>query len=141
MLDSLDRNAIPVSISGDFSEEKLNTLADLLIAAPFDSETALALEKAVGEGADPVRVGEFFEAAAVAVDVEDDDSAELKKSLLYRAARIFDSAAGDKERAEKTYAQIVELDPADEIAQMSLDELRKGLGKHAEVVELSLIHI
>ncbi|MGO9833902.1 MAG: protein kinase domain-containing protein [Polyangiaceae bacterium] len=135
MLDALERNAISVSISGDFSEEKLNTLADLLIAAPFDSETALALEKAVGEGADPVRVGEFFEAAALAVDAEDDDAAELKKSLLYRAARIFDTGAGDKERAEKTYAQIIELDPADEIAQMSLDELRKALGKHAEVVE------
>ncbi len=47
MLDALERNAISVCISGDFSEEKLNTLADLLIAAPYDSETALALEKAV----------------------------------------------------------------------------------------------
>ena len=134
-LDSLDRRVAPVSVSGDFSEEKLTTLADLLIAAPFDGDTALALEKAVGEGADPVRVAESFEAAAVAADGDDDDSRELKKSLLYRAARIFDTSAGDKARAEKTYAEIVELDPTDEIAQMALDELRKALGKHADVVE------
>jgi len=134
-LASLDRDVLAVSVDGDFSEEQLGTLADMLIAAPFDSETALALEKAVGEGADPFRVAETFEAAAVAADVEDDDSRELKKSLLYRAARIFETAAGDRVRAEKVYAEIVEIDPADEIAQMALDELRKALGKHAEVVE------
>jgi tetratricopeptide (TPR) repeat protein/tRNA A-37 threonylcarbamoyl transferase component Bud32 len=134
-LESLESHAVPMTVSGDFSEEKLSTLADLLIAAPFDSETAVALERAVSEGADPVRVAESFEAAAVAADGEDDDSRELKKSLLYRAARIFESAAGDKVRAEKTYAEIVELDPNDEIAQMALDELRKALGRHADVVE------
>jgi tetratricopeptide (TPR) repeat protein/tRNA A-37 threonylcarbamoyl transferase component Bud32 len=134
-LDSLDSHSVPVSVSGDFSDDKLNTLADLLIAAPFDTETALALENAVGEGADPVRVGESFEAAAVASDGDDDDARELRKSLLYRAARIFDASAGDKERAERAYAAIMEIDPDDEIAQMSLDELRKALGKHAEVVE------
>jgi len=41
----------------------------------------------------------------------------------------------DKERAEGVYAQLVELDPKDEIALIALDEVRKALGKYAEIVE------
>jgi tetratricopeptide (TPR) repeat protein len=60
----------------------------------------------------------------------DREALEIKKSLLFRAARIF-----DKERAETVYAAILALDPTDEIALLTFDETRKSLGKYAEVVE------
>lgn len=137
-LSSLDRRSLSIRATVPFSEDRLGTLIDLLIAAPDDTDTAIALEKAVEEGADPIKVAEAFQVAEVGVQGEDADSLELKKSILYRAARIFEGPAGDKERAEAAYSAIVALDPDDEIAQMALDELHKALGRHAEVVEALL---
>ncbi len=133
-LRSLDRRSHSVRASSPYSEDRLGTLIDLLIASPDDTDTAIGLEKAVEEGADPLKVAEAFQVAEVGVPGEDADSLELKKSLLYRAARMF-ASAGDEERAEAGYDAILAIDPDDEIAQMALDDLRKSLGKHAEVVE------
>ncbi|MGH7435662.1 MAG: protein kinase domain-containing protein, partial [Polyangiaceae bacterium] len=131
---TLDRRSVAVRVDVDFSDDKLGTLIDLLIAAPDDTDTALALEKAVEEGADPVNVAEAFQVAEVGVSGDDADAQELKKSLIYRAARMF-AAAGDNEKAEAAYDAVLEIDPDDEIAQMAIDDMRKALGKHAEVVE------
>ena len=122
-----------------FSDEKLTQLVDLLIAGPDDAEAALGLEKAVDDGADPVKVAEAFDMAAEQVSdgVDDTDEVkETKKGLLYRAARIFDSAVKDKARAEKVYLKIIEIDPGDDIAQIALEEIRKQLGKYEEIVEM-----
>jgi tetratricopeptide (TPR) repeat protein len=138
VIHALDSLGYAPAMRGDyssFSEEKLTSLSDLLIAAPDDAETAMALEKAIDDGADPTKVAEAFEVAATAIDGDDPDALEVKKSLLYRAARIFDTAVRDKEVAERVYSRIIELDPADEVAQSALDNVRKALGKHAEVVE------
>jgi serine/threonine protein kinase/lipopolysaccharide biosynthesis regulator YciM len=145
VLDSLGRASIPPrSFEAEFSEERLASMIDLLLAAPDDADTAIALEKAVEEGADPTKVAEAFESAAegvVELEDEQDEGAqdrealEIKKSLLYRAARIFHMVVEDRERAEKTYSDILALDPKDEIALLTRDEIRKSLGKYAEVVE------
>ena len=74
--------------------------------------------------------------AAENVDGKTDEEKETKKGLLYRAARIFDSGASDKERAEKVYLKLIELDPDDDIAQIALEEIRKQLGKYEEIVEM-----
>ena len=121
--------------SPSFSEDRLTSLVDMLIAAPDDAEAAIALEGAIEEGADATKVAEAFDSAASLVDLTDEDGLEVKKSLLYRAGRIFDVAVKDKERAEGIYAQIVELDPRDEIALIALDEVRKALGKYGDIVE------
>jgi tetratricopeptide (TPR) repeat protein/tRNA A-37 threonylcarbamoyl transferase component Bud32 len=118
-----------------FSEERMASLVDLLMAAPQDAEAAIALEGAIEEGADPTRVADAFDQASEGVDLNDEDAIEVKKSLLYRAARIFAGAANDKERAERVYVAIVELDGEDAIALMALDEVRKALGKYGEIVE------
>jgi tetratricopeptide (TPR) repeat protein/tRNA A-37 threonylcarbamoyl transferase component Bud32 len=118
-----------------FPEERLSDLVDLLLAAPDDADAAIGLEGAIEQGADPKRVAEAFESAAGGVEPEAEDGLEVKKSLLYRAARIFDVAVKDKDKAEAIYAQLVALDPNDEIALIALDEVRKALGKHAEIVE------
>ncbi len=135
-LESLGRaSAAMRAAQNTFDDEQLTSLVDLLVAAPEDSDAALGLEAAIEQGADPTRVAEAFDVAADGVDMNEDEALEVKKSLLYRAARIFDTTVKDKERAERVYTEIVELDPEDEIAQSALEEVRKALGKHAEIVE------
>ena len=127
----------------EFPEETLTGLFDLLVAAPDDAETAIALEKAIEEGADPRRVAQAFESAARDVPefvsdeghAEDREALEIKKSLLFRAGRIFQTIVQDKDEAERVYSDILSLDPKDEIALLTRDEIRKALGKYAEVVD------
>lgn len=137
-LDSIGRTSAVMRAAGAIPPEKVQAIVDKLLAAPSDAEVAIELEKAVDEGAEAARVGEAFAAAAAQVRGASDDERETKKALLYRAARIFDSAAKDKARAEQTYAAIVELDPTDEIALIALEDARKALGKYEEVVEMLL---
>jgi tetratricopeptide (TPR) repeat protein len=152
VLDSLGRISIP-SFDTDFSEERLTSMIDLLLAAPDDADTAIALEKAIEEGADPAKVAEAFESASggvveledvsaeradsaeTAEPTQDREALEIKKSLLFRAARIYHTVVDDRERAERVYTDILALDPKDEIALLTRDEIRKSLGKYAEVIE------
>jgi tetratricopeptide (TPR) repeat protein len=117
-----------------YPEDKLTGLVDLLIAAPDDAETSVALERAIEEGADPAVVAEAFEAASRAVTDEDLDAAGLKKDLLEKAARAFDEAE-DKQGAERAYALILELDPTDDAARTALDDTRMALGNYDAVME------
>ena len=135
-LETLGRaSAAMRAAQANFDDERLGTLVDMLVAAPDDADAAIGLEAAIEQGADPTRVAEAFDVAADGIDTAEEDGLEVKKSLLYRAARIFDTTVKDKERAERVYAEIVQLDPKDEIAQIALDEVRKSLGKYAEIVE------
>ncbi len=142
-IDSLGRSAVAVRPDhAEFPEEQLTGLVDLMRAAPDDSDTAIALEKAIEEGADATRVAEAFEAASKTAGGAASEDAplsrevvEVKKALLFRAARIFHTVIGDKERAEEVYSSLLALDPKDEIALLTRDEIRKSLGKYAEVVE------
>jgi tetratricopeptide (TPR) repeat protein len=140
----LGRASVARAAEAEFPEDQLMSLVDLLLAAPDDADTAIALEKAIEEGADPTRVAEAFESAAGAViELEDEkgeakgdrEALEIKKSLLFRAARIFHMTVEDNERAERVYSDLLALDPKDEIALLTLDEIRKSLGKYSEVVE------
>jgi tetratricopeptide (TPR) repeat protein len=118
-----------------FREETLTAMVDKLIAAPDDAAAASALESALEEGANAAVVADAFQVAAEATPALDEEALEVKKSLLHRAARTLDVVIGDKERAEKVYEAILELDPADRDAQQALEAVRKALGKYAEAVE------
>lgn len=125
------------------AEEALNDRVDLLLASPDDPDLAMSLESAVEQGADPKRVAEALTLAADQIEAgeSDEDKAkatEAKKSLLFRAARILESNAKDLDGADSVYKQILELDPDDDIAFIALEELRKGAGKHEELVEMLL---
>jgi tetratricopeptide (TPR) repeat protein len=150
-LEAIGRPSGAMRVGKAIAPEKVDNLIDMLIAAPDDSEAAMGLEKAVDEGADPQKVAEAFLAASEQVAVPtareraegledappvDDDAQETKKSLLFRAARIFDTQAKNKEMAEKAYVEILEVDPGDEIARVALEEVRKALGKYEEIVEM-----
>lgn len=121
------------------SAEKVTELVDALLAAPTDSDAALALENAVTQGGDPAAIADAFAAAAEKVEGDDEAArSDHKKGLLYRAGRIYAGRGKNKEKAEAIYAAIVELDPTDDVAANSLEEIKKQLGKFDEVVEILL---
>ena len=124
------------------TDEQLDDRIALLLSDPADADLAMALESAVDQGAEPSKVAEAFLMAADQFEDGEDEEAKLraregKKLLFFRAARIYEtSKASDK--AEGMYEQILELDPSDDIAFTALEELRKALGKHEELVEMLL---
>src|SRR6185437_12439428 len=116
------------------SEEDLNDKVDALLADPSDGAAALALESTVEQA---------FQIAADSMEECEDEASkfkakEFKKALLFRAARIYESTLEDAGKAEDVYAQIVALDPEDEIAFTALEELRRAIGKHEELIEMLL---
>lgn len=137
-LDSIGRASATFGLKGAISPEKVQQLIDRLLASPTDLEVALTLEHAVDQGADPIRVGDAFGAAAARLPGVSPQERETKKTLLFRAARIYDGAGRDKGRAEAMLAAIVNLDPQDDIALVALEDVRKALGKYEEVVEMLL---
>ena len=137
-IDSLARQS-PLSVrSPGVAPEEVSTLIDRLVGSPTDTDAAIALEAAVEPGAEAQKIAEAFLFAADGVEVTDDHSREVKKSLLYRAARTYDHAAEDKEQAEGVYRLILNVDPADGVAENALVEICKHLRKYEEVLELLL---
>ena len=137
VIDSLGKPAAQKTPAQLMPEEKLHELVDALVAMPEDPEAAIALEKAVDQVAEPAKIAEAFAIAADQLELKTDDDKETKKSLLYRAARIFDGQK-DKAHAEDMYQQICELDPEDDVASGALETVRKSLGKFDEIVEMLL---
>ena len=151
-LTSLGHASMALRAAAVISDEKVEELVDALIAAPDDNEAALALDKAIDEGASPETVAEAFEMAADQYGVDSlggaddeesewaspEDRLETVKALLFRAARVFDMRAKDKARAEKVYEKIVALDPKDEIASNALEDVRRAQGKYEAIVEMLL---
>jgi tetratricopeptide (TPR) repeat protein len=124
------------------TEEEINEKVDALLADALDADAALGLESLIELGADPVKVAEALVLAADSVDQGEDDEAKQKakdgkKALLFRAARIFENAK-EQEKAEAVYGTLLEVDATDEIAFVALEELRRKLGKHEELVEMLL---
>ncbi|HEY1955683.1 MAG TPA: tetratricopeptide repeat protein [Polyangiaceae bacterium] len=137
VIDSLGK-AAPAKVPAQMlAQEKVDELVDALVASPDDPEAAIALEKAVDQVAEPVKIADAFAIAADQIEAKSDEAKETKKSLLYRAARIFDGQK-EKTRAEDMYALICELDPDDDVASAALEGVRKSLGKFDEIVEMLL---
>ena len=137
VIDALGKPVATKTAAQLLPQEKVDELVDALVATPNDPEAAIALEKAVDQVAEPMKIADAFAIAADQIEVKGDDDKETKKSLLYRAARIFDSHK-DKARAEDMYGLICELDPEDDVASVALETVRKSLGKFDEIVEMLL---
>ncbi|MEO8904192.1 MAG: tetratricopeptide repeat protein [Polyangiaceae bacterium] len=119
------------------SSAEVETKIEALVAKPADDETALGLESSVEAGADVLQVAAGLIRAAQATE----DSAagkDAKKSLLFRAARLYLAGGQNLEKAEATYQQLVTLAPEDQVAQSGLEDTRRRLGKFEEVVEMLL---
>jgi tetratricopeptide (TPR) repeat protein/tRNA A-37 threonylcarbamoyl transferase component Bud32 len=119
-------------------EIDLSARIDAVLREPDDQSAAMRLESAVAEGADSERVARAFVAAAEnerdGIDAIADDD---KKSLLFRAARVYEGI-NDKPAAEVVYTRILDIDDADDIAHGALLQVRRSLGKFEEVIEMLL---
>lgn len=121
------------------SDAELDARVGALVADPEDDDAAVALEAAVEEGADASAIADAFSMAADSIDIsEGREKKEAKKGLLFRAARLYEHAAKDLEKAEQIYGWLTELDPNDDIALTALEDVRKSLGKYEELVEMLL---
>jgi tetratricopeptide (TPR) repeat protein len=135
-IETLGRSS-PTRAAARMPDEQLNELIDALVASPDDEEAALKLESSVDEGADATKVAEAFSMAADQIEVgKDSGKRESKKSLLFRAARLYEGALKAPEKAEQVYSALVALDPDDDIALVALEELRRQLGKYEELIEM-----
>ena len=119
------------------SSADLELKVSALLEKPNDAAVALALEATVEAGADALRVAKALTESAERV-TQDDAGKEAKKSLLFRAARLYAGPGKDLEQAERVYAELCELDPDDNTADSGLEDARRRLGKFEEVVEMLL---
>jgi tetratricopeptide (TPR) repeat protein len=131
-----DRDAAP-----KMSDVALGERIDALVVSPDDEAAAAALDEASELGGDIGKIAHAFVMAADQVETTGGEGQEVRKSLLFRAARLFESKLKDLDEAEKVYAWIVDLDPTDDIANAALEEVRKQQGKHEDVVEMLLARI
>jgi tetratricopeptide (TPR) repeat protein len=137
-LETMGRSAVAKK-EAKITDAELDKRIEALVADADDEDAAIALETAVEEGADASRVADAFSVAADAIEAGDDKKKrESKKSLLFRAARLFEYSAKDLEKAEQMYNWLVELDPNDDIAVTALEDVRKQLGKYEELIEMLL---
>ena len=126
-LESIGRASAVMRAAGAISAEKVQAMIDKLLAAP---ERRRGRDRAREGGRRGRRAGARRRglrgrgrAGRAAPRAEATSRRRRRRRSSIRAARIFDSAAKDKVRAEQTYAAIVELDPSDEIA---IDRARGG---------------
>ena len=119
------------------SSADLESKVSALLEKPNDDDAALELEATVDAGADALRVAQALRETAEHT-TSDDAGKDAKKSLLFRAARLYAGAAKSLERAELVYAELCELDPEDSTAERGLEDARRRLGKFEEVVEMLL---
>lgn len=148
----------PVDRKEKVSNDELVDAIDLLVADPTDGEAAISLELMLDRGADTRQVADAFLMAADLLDPEDaasaaraeessgavaemkaeaarDRAVEQKKSLLFRAARLFDNKLKDHAKAEEIYRWLLDLAPDDEVAQNGYEGALKAQEKLEELVE------
>jgi tetratricopeptide (TPR) repeat protein len=115
------------------SREDAEAAAQLLLGNPTDGTMAVELEKCAGGAGDWTIATKALEQAA-----EMAEGSDLKKDLLFRLARILDAELKDATGAEAAYKKVLELDPADEMAAVALEDLKRGAGQHEQVIEMLL---
>ena len=118
------------------SSAELEQRIDAVLSDPSKDEAALSLEAAAGSEGAAEKVAEAFKQAAESLT--DDAATETKKSLLFRAARVYQDVAQKLDLAEALYVQILELDAGDQVAERGLEAARRKLGKFDELIEMLL---
>jgi tetratricopeptide (TPR) repeat protein len=121
------------------SEEDVEERIRSLLDAPDSEEAARALD-AFAHGAFRGRVYAAFVEAADRLDEDDPVLRRVKQALLSRAASGLASMR-QLEAAEAAYVKLLAISEGDKAHLDALDEVRRGLGKHEEVVEGLLARI
>lgn len=120
----------------DLDTKALEHAVDALKQSPADEERAAEIERVVGPAHAWAKAVEVFREIVAATEDK-----EAKKALLFRVARIEEAELEDKSAAGATYAQILEIDPEDEMAQIALEELKRASGDAEGLVELLLTKV
>jgi tetratricopeptide (TPR) repeat protein len=129
---------MPAADQPKLSDDDVDLRIAELIEKPEDSEASANLEKAIEQGGDPVRIADGFE--QVAGGIEGDGKKDLRTAMLFRAARIFETAKS-YDRAEAIYKRLLEANADDDIAQAALEELKKQAGQWGDLVEMLLARV
>ncbi|MCC7535336.1 MAG: protein kinase, partial [Deltaproteobacteria bacterium] len=136
-LDSLGRARVRTGKpKQELDPKELEAAVALLEEAPGDHERATSVEQVVEPADAWASAIEAFE--KVAGKSEDK---EVKKSLLFRVARIQEHELGDGASSEATLAKILEIDPDDDVAEQALIERKRGAGKHEDVIEILIASV
>ncbi|NMC71274.1 MAG: tetratricopeptide repeat protein [Myxococcales bacterium] len=112
--------------------EEVQDWADQYLAEPDNDELFAELE-ATARGAkawDPV-----LQALHVVLD---DAGPERRKQTLFRMGRIFEAELQDLDQAEECYRKLIELDPADELARVAVEDLYRSARRFEKLVDLLL---
>lgn len=121
------------------SEEELRQKMDVLLRDPASEEAARALD-AIAVGPYRARASAAFSAAAEELSFDDPLERRQRVALLMRAAAGF-TATRQLALAEATYQKLQMIGDLSPAAQNGLDEVRRLLGKHDEIIESLLARI
>lgn len=132
-LESTGRMSIPSAArkKEPLDAEAFEKAKAALLESPANADLAAALERVVEPAGAWAQASEVFEQAAANVD-----DVEVKKSLLFRVARLYESELADPKGAEAAYRKILEIDRDDDIARVGLEELKRQTGDVEGLVEL-----
>ncbi len=120
------------------SDERLEGRFAILAEDPHDQETASQLEASVDLGADANRVAQGFMNVVTVVEERGVPGVgPALRTLLQRAARLYESAASYEEAAA-LYERLAEDDPRDASSASALVRLRKRQRKFDEAIEFLL---
>lgn len=121
-----------------FSAEEIERRIDRLLSDPSRDDAALDLAATASTAGAAGQVAGAFEMAATSITGTDADSLSTKKSLLFRAARIYQDTARNLDLAGQLYVTILALDPSDRVAERALEAILRKLSKFEELIELLL---
>jgi tetratricopeptide (TPR) repeat protein len=130
VLEALSWSGRVMSIAPPMSAEEVDAMLATLAADPTDQSCAMQLESSA-EGA-PERVAQAFLDAARGLPEEE---LATRKSLLFRAGRVYAAQKETLASAEAIYKELLELDADDRVAFGGLEDVRRRLGKFDELVE------
>ncbi|MEY4579926.1 MAG: hypothetical protein RL701_4629, partial [Pseudomonadota bacterium] len=133
VLDALEHVARQPSRRRPLDELAFVQLRNTLVREPSNENVADSIEnQAHDSGAWDRAATVFGEAARAAND------AELQLSLLFRAARIYESELKNPLRSEAVYQQILQLSPGNQIALNGIETARRHAGDYTGLLEILL---
>lgn len=134
-IESIGRATIPPEAkkADDLDQSAFDKAKAAVLADPKNEELAQALERIVDPAQAWEKAAEIFREAATKAEAVD-----AKKSLLFRAARLYENDVKDANQAEASYRAILNIDENDDIALAALEELKRQTGDSEGLVELLL---
>lgn len=136
MLDALDAVAGRPVARKPLDEPAFAEASRALVARPHEEALADAIESQARESDAWERA-----VAAIAQAAHGARELEVKLSLLFRVARIYDTELKDARRAEAAYHQILELQPDSEVALRGLEATKRAAGDHEGLLGVLLDRI